>query len=49
MIFQNNGKSSEVDMNDLEQKLRKAKRDIERDGSHQVSLFSEAGKALSAQ
>lgn len=35
MVFQNNGKSSEVDMNDLEHKLRKAKRDIEKDLSNQ--------------
>uniref|UniRef100_A0A0B7A5H3 Uncharacterized protein n=1 Tax=Arion vulgaris TaxID=1028688 RepID=A0A0B7A5H3_9EUPU len=33
MVFQNNGKSSEVDMNQLEQKLRKAKRDVERAGT----------------
>ncbi|KAH9504300.1 hypothetical protein Btru_064574 [Bulinus truncatus] len=35
MVFQTNGKSSEVDMNDLEQKLKKAKRDVEREGAAQ--------------
>ncbi|KAK6963726.1 tetratricopeptide repeat protein 17 [Biomphalaria glabrata] len=35
MVFQTNHKSSEVDMNDLEQKLRKAKRDLERDSTGQ--------------
>ncbi|CAG5127291.1 unnamed protein product [Candidula unifasciata] len=35
MVFQSNGKSSEVDMTQLEQKLRKAKQDIERTGPGQ--------------
>jgi Flp pilus assembly protein TadD len=35
MVFQSNGKSSEVDMNELEQKLRRAKRDVEKAGPSQ--------------
>ncbi|XP_012945535.1 uncharacterized protein LOC101854218 [Aplysia californica] len=35
MVFKNSGKSSEVDMKELEQKLRKAKKDIEKAGPSQ--------------
>ena len=36
MVFKNSGKSSEVDMKELEGKLRKAKKDVEKSGSTQV-------------